>query len=251
MGQSLGCYHTQNLRHTLNHEHKLQLKQLLELQQTLKHPGYPHIIRGLEGMLAAHNLLKKKETIGILIGGLSETVWHKQCTPQDLLKHKDVDVMVVSPKNNIKRFERGIDWWLPHEEKIDIITEYSQQLGVNKRWWKNGNGVVLSFGVQQHYDLSAGLYIPNSSFVCKMREYEVLANVDTQIEYEAIEAFERQMEKRVKTTVPKFIQEKFKEYILSDKYEPNYRKVDAIELTQFDRDTMKAIYKKEGIKNKE
>ncbi len=257
MGLSVGCYQTQSIRQSLAHEHKLQLRQLLQVQQQLRHPEYPAVVRGLEGMLQAHQILQKKEAVGVLIGGLSEAVWNQQCTPEDLMKHKDVDVMVLNDEENglrsqrFEKFEGGIDWWLPNTGKIDIITDYSERRGVEKHWWKNANGVVLSFGLEQHYDLSAGLYIPDASFVRKMREYEVLANVDTEIEYEAVEAFERKMEQRVKTSVPKCIRERFTNYILSQKYESSYRKTQAIELDQFERETMKAIYKKAGVENQE
>jgi len=249
MGQSLGCYQTLNLRHGLDHEQKLQLKQLLQLQQQLRHPDLPNAAKGLEGMLAAHTVLQKKQTVGVLIGGLSETVWNQQCTPEKLAKeHKDVDVMVLPPYNSeseisITRFEAGIDWWFPREEKIDIISDYSQQLGVNQKYWINGNGVTLSFGLEQYTPLSPGLYIHNLSFICKMREYEVLANTDVQIDNDALEAFNLKMEQRLKTSLPKFIREKFAGHILCDKYESEYKKVDAIDLVKFDRDTMKAIYR--------
>src|SRR3989344_2154018 len=102
MGMCQRLYQQQ--RQVLSQSQKFALKQLLELRLELRHPDLPSVIRGLEGIRVAHQILQKRDSIGILIGGLSEAVWNQRRKPEDLEKHKDVDVAVLD--KNFKLEER-------------------------------------------------------------------------------------------------------------------------------------------------
>jgi len=262
MGHSMGCYTSQHMKQTLSHAHKLQLKQLLELKQTLLEPEYPQACKGLEGMLIAHNLLQQTQAVGLLIGGLSEAIWNQRCKVDDLKnKHKDVDVMVLPYKDThnqldddipISRFAGGVDWWLPHEERLTIYISDSSQRDANQRYWKNGNNAILAFGISQQYNLAPGLYIPNRDWIVRMRTAEILALVDTQrieIEQEAFDAYTKKIESQLKTRVPSFIRTLFEKNILSYTYHSggnSNHTVEAITLQEFDHPTYYAINKSEG-----
>ena len=166
------CYHKQTFR----------LKQLLQLKQELREPYFTDGIRGLEGMKAASQILQERGACGILIGGLAEAVWNLDRTPYDLCVHKDVDVAVLNDDFKLnKKFEGGIDWWLPKSGKFNIKYEYDTIEGIDKIWYENGNGVVLSFGINKINHLNPGLYIPDAEWVITMREYEVMANIDDKV----------------------------------------------------------------------
>lgn len=261
MGQSMGHYLAPQQRQRLDHALSLQLKQLLTLQQTLREPEQPYACKGLEGMLIAHKILNERNATGLLIGGLAQAVWNQRCKPDDLkTKHKDVDVMVLPYKNSsnelnddipINRFEGGVDWWLPTESPITVYTSDISHTEKNQRYWKNGNNVLLSFGIMQKYPLAPGLYIPDRDWIISMRVAEILAQVDDrniQIEDEAIDAYEDKMDQQIKTRVPSFIRRKFPDHILSITYQHGtywHHKVDAIELDKFDHATYVGINRAE------
>ena len=88
LGLGLGLRQTLEQKIYLNVQQKLALKQLLLLE--LKHPEYPDVVKGLEGMKIADKVLKEKEVAGVLIGGLAEAVWNQRRKVEDLYQHKDV-----------------------------------------------------------------------------------------------------------------------------------------------------------------
>tara|TARA_Y100000031_G_C8164741_1_gene358742 strand:+ start:216 stop:1004 length:789 start_codon:yes stop_codon:yes gene_type:complete len=251
LGMGLGHYQRLEQRHYLSHAQKLGLKQLLKLELKLKHPEYPNAVKGLEGMQIAHQILQEREASGVLIGGLSEAVWNQRRKEEDLYKHKDVDVLVLDDAE-VDKFEGGVDWWLPERGKITLKSDYGSVEGVDKQWYVNGNGVVLSFGAQKHDQLPPGLYIPDSEWVIDMREAEAEAHidygrVDVEFDGDVFEKFRAHIEKRVKTRLPKFIREAFQGYVLSPHYESDDSKVYAVGLERFDLETLRGIHGLEGI----
>ncbi|MAH03783.1 hypothetical protein CMI39_03290 [Candidatus Pacearchaeota archaeon] len=245
-----------NQKIKLDTKQKLGLKNLLLLEQKLKHPEYPNMKKGIDGLNTAHKILKKYQSPGILIGGLAEGVWNQRRKINELYKHKDVDVLVLDKNLKLsEKFEGGIDWWLPKEEKITIRSDSGNKEDISQQWWKNGNGVILSFGVKEDYKLSPGLYIPSSKWIVNMREAEAESNINygginVEIDYEIFEKFKAHIEKRVKTRLPRFIKDKFKGHILSSHYEKDNNKNYAINLIKFDLDTIIAINSFEGIYGK-
>ncbi|VVB78301.1 Uncharacterised protein [uncultured archaeon] len=239
MGLSLGCYQIQAQKQTLSHAQRLCLKQVLEVLQTLKHPEFPNAAKGLDGMLIADNILKSRNGTGVLIGGLAEEVWNKRTKLQDLYNHKDVDVLVLNKDFELKEdFEGGIDWWLPNQGRIKINSG-SNYLEKNSEWNENLNTVILGFYADTFHKrptlLRPGLYIPSSDFVIEMRRYEAFSRIDfpkvnVEIDDNFENTFNNRMRQKIKTSLPKFIVDKFKGQILSDKYERDYGKIDEIRL---------------------
>ena len=247
MGLSLGCYQSYEQRHYLSCEQRSGLKHLLLLEQKLRHPEYPNSVKGLEGMQVAHQILQERGASGILIGGLAEAVWNQRRKPEDLYKHKDVDVAVLDDSSGLgEKFEGGVDWWVPQSGRITISSSISSLEGLQKRWYENANGVVLSFGLNRRYNLEPGLYIPDSEWVVDMREYEARANVDdrmVKVEFDenVFEKFKEKIRERVKTRLPKFVLGAFRGHVLSPRYEKNYSKMSAVDLESFDYETISAI----------
>ena len=227
-------------------ELRLKLKQLIRLKQELKLEEPPNPIRGLAGMQKAHNILQKKKARGVLIGGLSESVWSLRRKEHHLEEHKDVDVLVLDDVS-IEWFEGGIDWWLPRRKRLTIKSEFIGEIeGVEKQFYTNGHGAILHFGVQLKRSLPPGLYIPDSEWVVAMRLAEVTAMIDygrvaVEFDEDVSEKFREHIRKRVKTRLPRFIREAFKGYILSPHYEPEMDMVYAIEIELFDLRTLRAI----------
>jgi len=248
MGLSLGLSLRQTQSHFLSHAQKLGLEQLLTLKLKLRHPDHPDAIKGLEGMQIAHEILKGREAVGVLIGGLAEAVWNQRRKVDELLTHKDVDVAVLDDDFKLsKPFEGGVDWWMPQTGNVTIKTDATRIEGIQKRWHENGNGAVLSFGMAKISPLSPGLYIPDPEWVIRMREYEATANIDygrveTEFNDEVFEKFREKMRKTIKTRLPKFILDAFPGHILSPQYEQDYSKTDAISLEMFDLETLRAIH---------
>lgn len=227
----------QTLQETLSL--KMELKSLLELSQTLRHGPHdvPAIKRGLEGMICADEILKRRRAVGILIGGLSEAIWNQQRNPDELSAHKDVDVMVLDPSFRLKEpFEGGIDWWLPKSQELIIEGAGSRIEKSQTTWWQNGNGVILSFGAETNEPLPPGLSILDICMVTSMRITEVLANVSTNIRAnmaeEVIDSFEGRISAKMGTRLPKFIRE-----IFADQVAPK----DSVTFTEKDLNTQRAI----------
>lgn len=238
--------HEQRQITRLNLEQKLALKQLMSFRLELKHPEYPGAIRGLQGMQNANKILQEKESVGLLIGGLSEEVWGEGINIEDLYRHKDVDVLVLSPEAEIDKFEGGVDWWIPRTENITIRERGMIAGGIEKTWYENGNGIILHFGAKLKNSLIPGLYIPSSDWVVEMRTAEANANIDynrisVSFDEDVIEKFKESFRKNMKKRIFKAIGKDFKGHILSEEYEDCAEKINAIDLEEFDIETLIGI----------
>lgn len=243
----LGLFQRHELRQGLNLNKKIALRELDSLRQKLRHPEYPNMAKGFDGMGVADRVLREHNACGVLIGGLSEAVWNKRRTKEELAKHKDVDVLVLEEDSDIGKFEGGIDWWLPREGKV---REYSafipEEIDKKVRWYENAMNSRLSFGAEsimrEFFPLTSGLYIPGSEWVVDMRESEAMAYIDSSIEmdYGVIDALRNRLRKTIKTRLPKFISKTFKGKILSLSYGMMNN---LIQLSSFDLDTLRQINK--------
>jgi hypothetical protein len=76
-----------------------------------------------------------------------------------------------------------------------------------------------------------------------MKRYAVEANVDPRLKVDddVYEKFGENISKRIKTRVPKFIRDEFKENILSYKYGTGFGRI--FLLTSFDYETLRAVRK--------
>ncbi len=192
----MGCYQRQE--QGLEQTQSLGLRQLLTLSQILRSPSFPNATRGLEGMIVADRILKQRKAIGVLIGGLATTIYQKK----PLAKHKDVDVMVADESFELKEeFEGGIDWWLPHCDKIDIHDVAGYRENIAAKWWSNGNNVTLQFGIEVcDNNLEPGLQLPTQDWVKEMRLTEAISGVDARaegvIDDEVEDAFREKFDKK-------------------------------------------------------
>lgn len=95
----------------LSHRQTLSVGQLatlrLLLKEELKHPDFDSL-KGFDGIVKGHKILQEKKEVGILIGGLSESIWSRQRTRKELEQHKDVDIMVIG-NSTFSEFEEGVD----------------------------------------------------------------------------------------------------------------------------------------------
>lgn len=245
MGMVMSC--SQRLEREFSHEQRLGLHQLFLLEQKLRHPEYSGAVRGLEGMKAAHEILQERGASGVLIGGLAEAVWNRRRKQEDLSTHKDVDVAVLDDDFELSEvFEGGVDWWTPQYGTITIQYETSKAEGVQKTWYENGKGVVLSFGITRENYLEPGLYIPDCEWLVDMRKFEAKANVDTnrvdvKFDDPVFNKFGDRVRKRLGKSIPKFIRDAFEGYILSERYEQGGVKADSLSLKEFDSPTVVGI----------
>jgi len=187
----------------LTHSQRHELKLLLSHRQELSGAPPPNALRGVEGIRAANLILRDRNAVGILIGGLADAVWHPRRTAKELAAHKDVDVMVFDPDFKLQEpFEGGIDWWLPQEGRIRLSSDASRVENYKVTWWENGNGLVLNFGIKlvsRWGKPLPGLHIPLPDWVVRMRMEEALARVDENrvaaLEDEVLEALQRRFYK--------------------------------------------------------
>jgi hypothetical protein len=235
----------------LRPEQKKALKQILRLAAELRDvpPSEKEIKRGLEGLKIGREMLLKENAVGLLIGGLSEAAWKPNATPDQLAAHKDVDIMVLSKAFKLKeKFDGGIDWWMPHEERVSIKERDNLKYEKRVNWWENGNGVRLAFGAHTTptNQLTPGLYVPGRDSIVTMRYLEAIAQLDPRVEPDANsleieEAFRRKIERELgKKIMPAFMKD-FEEYILDEKYENNQMKANTLDFDGFDWETYGAI----------
>ncbi len=238
MGLELGLY--QKLEEQLSQGQKLGLKMLLKLK--LSHPDIPLATKGLEGILRAHDLLKERESVGVLIGSLAGDIWSQRRKPEDLEKHKDVDVLVLSDNFELeKNFEGGIDWWMPYEKRITIKGNLMSQ-DLNKKYWANGNGAILHFGSYEPRNFAPGLYILNPDKVAEMRLKAALASVETKfLDSDIEQKFLDREYKKMGFRLPKFMAENFKDYIMSSDYTQDGNIAYGISFEQLDLPTITAL----------
>ncbi|MBS3142752.1 hypothetical protein J4464_05190 [Candidatus Woesearchaeota archaeon] len=214
----------QMLRQTtrLRHIQKRQLRQLLELRQYLVEPSFPNPVRGLEGMLVADTTLKERDAAGLLIGGLSWAVWNPKRTEGELAAHKDVDVLVLDDLPLAEKFERGVDWWLPYSEAVTVHGRYTIMENVRLRYWQNGNGVILRYGIKQGFDLPPGLYIPGPENVLGMLMNETVSMQDSErveVDEEVASVLRGRFGHNLRKTIAPFVRDKFKPYVIARRYD--------------------------------
>lgn len=179
MSLSLSCRQSIQLGHRLSHEQKLLLTQALALRLEL-HAQIPETpLRGLPGIIKADSILKERAGVGLLIGGLVESVWNQRRTETELGKHKDVDVLVISASSEIEEFEGGIDWWEPNDIHFERLwVRGNTEENAQRRFWVNGNGIALTYRVEQtEHALNPGLHIPSREFVVAIRVAEIYASI--------------------------------------------------------------------------
>jgi len=209
-------------KHLLTHEQRMLINQLLLQKQELVHPEFPDAVKGLDGMIVADKFLKEKECTGVLIGGLSEAVWHKNRTEKELSSHKDVDVLITDEYFRPKPIEKGVDWWV-YERGALTIHRPCGDIELEKKWLENYYSIVLGFMVNQKKKLNSGLYIPSPWFVAKMREIESVSNIDYRVYQGDVEeigdALFKKFRGKLGARLPKFVTERFKGQILCDFYE--------------------------------
>lgn len=197
---------------------KLSAKQMatvrLLLKMRLKHPEFDSV-KGFEGILKGHKILEEKNEAGILVGGLSEDIWSRKRTKDELKQHKDVDIMVLGD-STFSDFEGGIDWWLPRKEAVNAKGDLSVVENIKVKWWQNAMGVKLLFGLKRCGEiLKPGLYIHQPQWIVEMREAESLARISSSISIDddVLEAFRKKIERRMGTMLPKYISNVFRNYI--------------------------------------
>lgn len=70
-------------------------------------------------MQEADRILKGYGATGLLIGGLAKAILSGVTDPDELRKHKDVDVLIsyqIECAKHPRQWEGGIDWWVSHNE---------------------------------------------------------------------------------------------------------------------------------------
>jgi len=253
MGLSLELCQSQDIRLSLQQKHALQLA--LSLQQKLLAPEPIEAKKGLEGMLTADKMLKERKGVGVLVGSLSSYIWNRNRTEAELAKKKDVDVLVLSPSFKLyKEFEGGIDWWMPHESKMEI-QYYGSSTLKNQQWWENAASFPLQFEVNMKDgdELNPGLYIPSQRFVKDMRLKEARSNIDyATVQIEDEDAFDCALDTKIESRykmgkfLPKFMQERFEGHILAEPYEKDWRRKEAFEVNEFSIEIVRQINKTIG-----
>lgn len=125
---------------------KLEAQELLRQYQDLKDRVPPETVKGVEGMKRANDLLAKKGVSGVLVGGLTRSVWSERVPLSKLSGHKDVDVILdEGAEVNFKKFEGGVDWWSTESRDVLVTgidgSKYSVKVKISqKRQW---GGAVL------------------------------------------------------------------------------------------------------------
>ena len=88
MGMVLSQSHRMVQTQRQSQEQKLAQKyfltQILSIRQIFHHPEFPAAAKGLEGIRIADGILKRRESTGVLIGGLAEHIWYEKVNEKDL-----------------------------------------------------------------------------------------------------------------------------------------------------------------------
>ena len=233
-------------RQRLNQSQKLQLEQLQTISDSLKHEEFPNARKGLEGIFKAAEVLSYNRGTGILIGGLLNTIYNSNTIEEDLMKHKDVDILLLNDIYKPKKFEEGIDWWVPTEKKIDIVGEYSKILGAKTKFWKNGNDIILSYGLRSMNLLVPGLYLPNLETVAEMKEIETYANLGKGFEYDSDvnSSFRESIEDNLDKEVPYFIHNNLNVHLMKEDHFNDYGQKCNLEVDDFQRDVLSELKSK-------
>ncbi|MGB3113299.1 MAG: hypothetical protein WBC00_01590, partial [Candidatus Omnitrophota bacterium] len=172
---------------------KMKLKQLMGLTIRIEKedPVPPEAKVGLEGLREADRILKEHGAVGIVIGSTGIDLYNGRKKDEDLEKHSDIDVVVLTAASQLKKpfekFEGGIDWWFPEELPGNMNIKDAHGARV-KRIFVNGNGVFMKAGVEVDTKLArvklpgSGLYLPARDFAVDLTECTAMALVDPEIE---------------------------------------------------------------------
>lgn len=98
---------------------RAEVKAVKVARRVLRAPIPPKALRGIEGMKEADSILKGYGVAGLLIGGLAKAILSGVTDPDELRKHKDVDVLIsyqIECAKHPRQWEGGIDWWVSHSE---------------------------------------------------------------------------------------------------------------------------------------
>lgn len=238
------------MRQTMSPAMRHEMKMLQQLAMELRSPAHPNATRGLEGIAIAHKILQERSEIGLLIGGVAEAVWNRKRTPQELLQHKDVDVLVPSSDFDVEPFEEGIDWWVTKNDTMDITNSTGgRNLNVAVRWHQNMNDVVLRFLGGKRGDLPSGLYIPSPDWITNMRGAEMEASIDPKVGIEdgALEMYMRKVASRMRKTLMPALKESHCSFILAKPYETDEGRMNSFYVQGQEWEHLSALRRKETI----
>ena len=214
--QSLRVIQTQRQTQvcSLSLTQKLLLKHILALRQELLPPSFPNPIKGFPGMLAARKYLIEQGAVGLLVGGLADAIWDPERTEDELFKHKDVDVLILSASQPFEKFAERIDWWEPREYLFETVHGTSSVIhNMTCRYWVNGCEVALCYRVRSETLLRPGLYFPSPDCALAIRVQEAYALIDdARVTVEGDERLfvtELRKELGIKTELPPFLISEF------------------------------------------
>jgi hypothetical protein len=125
----------------------------------LQAPGPENATTGFEGLKLAHECLLRLGAPGLLIGGVARRAWTSSHR-SSIGGRKDVDVVILvdNPDRYPNRFENGIDWWVPTEEREAL---------------RNGNACRLIYLVWAQRALAPGLYLASPTLLWTWRIEEL------------------------------------------------------------------------------
>jgi hypothetical protein len=184
-----------------------ELKQLLS-QVNLTVPALPDMIgmkKGQEALVIADKILEENHGIGIVIGSTSVDLHNSKADNQQLEKHSDLDVLVLTPGFTLKdKFQGGIDWWVPKTVKLKIQSSYYPTGVLEKNIYVNGAGIYLRADVVNHGDLNGlkpGLYMTDREFLKDLTESVVFSRAGGSMSSQVADAFAAALDKLIRNSI--------------------------------------------------
>lgn len=133
----------------------------------------PPPMRGIESFVAAEDVIKKYEAVGILVGGVAINLYQNKIPRKPI--GKDVDILIAdeSMRNFPVQWEKGIDWWVSSKS-------------TNRP--SNGThiGLLWKFSLREGVQLPSGLYIPSPDLLVECCEWEMQAGLEMSSERQAL-----------------------------------------------------------------
>ena len=216
------------MQQTMSPAMRQQMKMMHKLAMELRSPALPNAARGLEGIAIEHRTLQERNAIGVLIGGVAESVWNRERTNEELRRHKDIDVLVTSWDRDFESFAEGIDWWPFKAEKMDVVNSTGgTNLNVEVQWHENFNNVILRFIGETRDTLEAGLYIPSPEWITQMRGMEMEASIDPNvgIEGDALDRYMGRVAARMRKTLMPPLKDMLPGFVLAHPYESDEQRI--------------------------
>lgn len=119
----------------------------------------PQPARGVHGLRVADNILKERECVGLLIGGLAFDLLTISKEHINLAGRKDIDVLILDTNCRPPgSWEGGIDWW---------VNAGPEHIPNNGSWV----GLIWNFGLRS-WCVSPGLYLAPLDVLCDSIEAE-------------------------------------------------------------------------------